>query len=731
MSDDEDEEMEDDDEETLRLQLQAIEAKLKLKKLQAKKKQSSSQESEDNNSSSITASPRRPRKLPSLLPSVQIPVSPVKRRFPVPEAEKQQTSPARVLLGIDKGLKAKDVSLKRPRLPTHLSRNNSTASSTINDRPKLTFSERIAAQRLSNEQQEAKADRIHQARSEGFGLPSTTQKQSTATRSQPTNPTFRKPNLSSNPTSSAESPFVTNKPKRSIPASALPVAERYSVIDGDSEGKSTEPSEDGSAFESFSALHLTKRNIPHTHLLRSLDDKEIYTLPRLLKDVKAPHYDPPDCESDFVVFAIIASKSTPYNTKPKHQMNSSTEPDMQDDINPRNKFMVMTLTDLKWEVDLFLFDTAFTQFWKLTPGTLIAILNPGIMPPKNNQHNGRFSLKLASSEDSVLEIGPARDLGFCESLQKDSKECGHWVNKRKTKYCDYHVELAVEKTRKGRMEVNSMYRPNSAVTGNKPFRPNSRAMKDGEFARKTSGARSDYLGGQYFMGGKTGLSAAKLFDADDIGKAEAMRKRLAAREKERKLGEALGRLGNGIGAEYLRSTTATNAAADASSASTFDRNGRKTTNNATAPDDDDLGPDALSLLTKRSAADVSLARARGTKRPFASTLSTTTNTSSSTTATASREAMGWGGANRRLPYPSRASSRPPSPEKGQLRLPADKRDSRDESPRKRARFALEGKGLREPGRDSLGDVVVQMDARGRRRVVERAPESSDDDLDIV
>ncbi|KAL1311284.1 hypothetical protein AAFC00_001470 [Neodothiora populina] len=794
--DDEDDNDDDEDEEMLRLKLQAIEAKLKLKKLQNKRKQSSASNDHNNDvsSSSLPASPRKRIKLSSLdvRPGVEIPVSPVKDRMPPPDLPKQHTSPARVLLGIDKGLKAKDVSLKRARPGAH----SSTSGAFTDAKPAPSFSERIAATRLSNEEQEAKQDRIQQARSRGFALPhpplSRPSSSATSRATPPPSssssdaqrpPLFRKPlSFSSDAGSTLDSPFVTRT--RTTPASALPPSSRFSHIDGDSEGKSTEPSEDGSAFESFSALHLSRRTMPHTDLVRGLDGKELYTLPRLLKEVKAPLYDPPDCESDYVVLAIIASKSSPYTTKAKHQTTSNAEPDLQEEINPRNKFMVLTLTDLKWEVDLFLFDTAFTRFWKLTPGTLVAILNPLIMPPKANQHNGRFSLKLGSSDDSILEIGNARDLGFCKSIKKDGKECGSWVNKRKSQFCEYHVELAVEKTRKSRMEVNSMYRP----TGNASFKPNSR--RPGEHP---SGLRKDYeSGGQFYMGGRGGLSAAKLLDAEDLGKAEAMRKRLKAREKERILGEKLGRLGNGMGAEYLQASSA----AASSSTNPSDKNKPpKTTTSTTSSSattidrpnayDHDLDPEALGLLSKK-AADVDLSRpTRPRKRAFqpSSSQSTVAPSPRIRTTGGSTEAMGWGGANRRLGYGAPPPV-PASPEKGQTNLhfsvaaAADRsthekqrrqtqqdqpactaiasntRSSRSASPRKRARFDLEGKGVREPGRDSLGGAVavaavaaasakdnnnnnntdfaaadVRRDAKGRV-IVTQAPDSSDDDLDI-
>jgi minichromosome maintenance protein 10 len=65
--------------------------------------------------------------------------------------------------------------------------------------------------------------------------------------------------------------------------------------------------------------------------------------------------------------------------------------------------MVFRLTDFKYEVDLFLFGSGFERFWKLKEGTLLAVLNPGIMPPRVKD-TGAFSLKVSSSEDIILEM---------------------------------------------------------------------------------------------------------------------------------------------------------------------------------------------------------------------------------------------------------------------------------------------------------------------------------------
>lgn len=752
-SDGEENEDEDEDEETIQLKLQMLQAKLKLKKLQkAKSRPGESRNLGDSRSSreesaANSDSPRKRQKMSAALePSVQIELSPIKDRI----APQPHISPAK-LLGIDKGLKAKDVSLKRPRNPALLARLQSRDTPAKSDTPKPSFSERIAASRLSNEEQQAKEDRIDRARSTGFGVTkpsqtSTSHSSTTASHASTTSlnrreeltaretssstpsqsgSTFRKPaGFSSDNIDASQSPFLSSRISQTSTASKqtertlTKPRSRPSERDLD-ESTSVEPSHDGSCFESFSSLHLSKRRISHVELIREFDNKELYPIPRLLKEVKAPHYDPPDCETDFVVFAIIASKSTPYDIRPKNHV-ASTAPDEEEELSGRTKFMVLKLTDLKWELDLFLFDTAFDRFWKMTPGTLIAILNPSIMPPKTNQHSGRFSLKLASSEDSVLELGTARDLGFCESIKKDGHQCNAWVNTRKTKFCDYHVELSVTKARVGRMEVNGMFRQ----TGNPQHKKASHTLLDGTFARHASGQSKDSeSGAHYFMGGKTGLSAAKIFDAEDLGKADAMRKRLADREKDRVLAQKLGRLGNGMGAEYLRSTHPSN-----NNNNNADGGGAQSSAEGTARDGSNLDfllpppkPDAAALgLLSNRAADVRLSPVRGRKRPFAASASTTSR---------GPEAMGWGGANKRgLLEPK---TRALSPEKGQMGLKTAFLLREDSPTKKKARFALE-RGIREPGRESLGGdaaaAAVVATGKGKGRVL---VDDDSDDLEIV
>jgi minichromosome maintenance protein 10 len=438
----------------------------------------------------------------------------------------------------------------------------------------------------------------------------------------------------------------------------------------------TEPSEP-SIFETFSGFHLSKRLIPHNTLTRTLDGKSLYNLPKLLKEVKGPEYDTPDVESDFVVLGIIASKSSPLTPKNVRKVNASDN-DKDDAANGPAKFMVLHLTDLKWEVDLFLFDTGFSQFWKLSVGTVIAVLNPEIMPPRNRA-TGQFSLKLSSSEDTVLEIGMARDLGFCKAVKKDGKECRQWIDGRKTEYCDWHVELAVDKMKRGRMEVNTMTGfgkgPRGGGSGTRGGRGGFGGRGGGQ-GGKDDGVRQGRFHDRYLHEtvyiAPGSRSAAQLLDEEDtitgVGRAEAYRKRLADQEKERELAKKLGDAGNGMGAAYMKARTVDK------------REQEEKRVEAEKGKGESLDQETLNLLG-RKAVDVTLSPV---KRKRSTNFSTTVKAS---------EPIGWGGAFKRgLPSPKKKD-----------------REEREISPaKKKARFMLDKKGIREPGRDSLGGLDIGL-----------------------
>ncbi|KAL8778538.1 MAG: hypothetical protein Q9213_007367 [Squamulea squamosa] len=655
---------EDEDEETLQLRLQALEAKLKLKQLRQKKhnvvSNISNVENENHTKSEVPSkiaikgkAEERAwimlRKDPvptNVAHPVQIPASPPRKNV-APDLPK---SPGRVLLGIDKGRKGKNVSLQRP--PVLKSNNQDSDDPFLEDalqhrsarqqsapysssgplqgsvsRP-IGFSERMANIRKHDKERRERARELETRRSTGFGIfkeeldrlnavaDEEAKSQFACSERRSAIPSFSRDDVlgaikntngvathrSTNKnthdkvvtrrkefTNPNASPGFVEPSRPPAKASTIsPPPPKAQLIQS-----SQRASTDDSLFEPFSSFNLSKRIIPHETLTKALSEKSILLLPDVLSTVKAPNYCfSDDLEADIVVIATIASKSNPLThrdaqkitekTTTKDNLKSSLTEAAESQANARGKYMAVTLTDLKWTLDLYLFTTAFTRFRKLTPGTVVAILNPSIMPPPpHNPNNNRFSLTLSSSDDTILEIGTSRDVGWCCSVKKDGKHCGTWIDKRHTSVCEFHVDTQLEKTRRGRMEVNGMSVP-FAPGGKKGVRVgfwgqgkatiNSRRMQGKDYEKYTGGScgsNSMPQGKQYdrfnqttfYVGGPAptsgfGQSAATLLDGDALadrgGREERLRKRLAEREREREIARKLGEGGNGIGGEYLK-----------------------------------------------------------------------------------------------------------------------------------------------------------------------------------
>ncbi|KAK2749263.1 hypothetical protein FQN55_003585 [Onygenales sp. PD_40] len=637
-----DDDMDDDDEETLQLKLAAIEARLKLKKLQQSKTKakSSSFEAGANDTPDSPASrppsrflmerKRKAANISSHPENVQVPVSPSKRLAPSTDP----VSPRRVVLGIDKGMKGSEVSLRRPPSSTASARPassiggyrderfsrmgrpstaRSNASSTPSEGPQRpkSFSERIAESRSVEKSKREKAQLLQRKRTTAFAVDKN-EMERLHTAAQESNKassfdsprrerhveefsredvlqSYNRPHSGLRKSKSVthireSSPYTRpastygssnhqkHERQNSFESRVLPPASSNGNIEDSSQDTENKPS-DPSKFEPFSGLHLSNRILPHSFLTRTLESKTPLRIPDLLKTIKGPDFDPPDTDGDYVVFGIIASKSSPKEHN-KEGKNSTKKPDLDDDgSNNSSKYMVITLTDLKWSIDLFLFSTAFPRYYKLTAGTVVAILNPSIMPPPPNKiDTNRFSLTLNSSDDTILEIGKAQDLGFCKSIRKDGKVCETWVDGRKTEFCEFHVDLQLRKTTSKRMEVNSgpgMFGPGGRSGSRTGMFGRSRSVREGGAGGnglKPEGAQMDRsTGSTYYVAPPIpGRSAANLLDADDPfiaaandfhrggdAKLDRLQKRLAQQERERHIARSLGD-SSSVGAEYLR-----------------------------------------------------------------------------------------------------------------------------------------------------------------------------------
>ncbi|KAK6211092.1 putative primase zinc finger [Colletotrichum tabaci] len=724
-----DHEDDDDDEETLQLKLQEIQARLRLKKLQSAKERSVGtvsprrrspppQQSRPTSIGLVLGASRAPAR-PESQAAVEVPVSPIRKMQP----PQPQASPTRVLLGIDKGLKGKDVSLKRApsvlrrntnsqdgqqQFGGYLQRSRTPALQTANEiqRP-LSFNERLAAARTQEVDRQDLRDRVRQARSGAFeiGQKEIDRFKETAVdlpeQPDPT-PQFSRDDilgakakpehgprkLNDIPTLPAPAPKDTNDPQGLYepPPDWMMAGKKSKVAPADV------PESEASAFEPYSSFHLSQRILPHQVLTRTLSGKKIFKMPELLRKVKGPEFQLPDIEQDIVVFAIVAKKSEPRQHKPR--------PDQNGKQSDRGKYMVITLCDLKWELELFLFNTGFTRFWKLTEGTVLAILNPTIMPPPvGREATGKFSLVINSDADTIMEIGKARDLGFCKSIKRDGGFCNSWVNKKRTEFCEFHTNEAVTKQRATRMEVNSMdfggigkrHRWNSH-----DVRKPEPEQKQGKYDRETH---------SHWFATKS-MSSAQLIDgaqslADRREKEEGLKRRMLAQERERGIMQRLSKIGAGAGKEYMTQSERTRNAASASALSL------SAPSASVAEERQRVDARTMGLMAPRSKELAIHLSPIKRKRPQSAQSSSSVGASSSSAATGAKGGFGWGGNLK---------------DKLAKMKDGDKLSNDKPPVRKKTRFVTE-KGIREAGRESLGMDLPQQSVSFE--------DDDDDDLIIV
>ncbi|KAJ1521288.1 hypothetical protein ONE63_002966 [Megalurothrips usitatus] len=144
---------------------------------------------------------------------------------------------------------------------------------------------------------------------------------------------------------------------------------------------------------------------------------------------------------DWVIFGVIVSKAPP-RTSAKG-----------------TNYSIIKLSDLRGSegpkmVSLFLFSSAFKKHGKDSVGTVIGVLNPGIMDNSRN-HNDEACLSVDNS-DRVMVLGTSKDFGMCKSKKKNGENCTAIVNLAQCEYCIYHVKQEYQKCSR-RSDIQSSF----------------------------------------------------------------------------------------------------------------------------------------------------------------------------------------------------------------------------------------------------------------------------------
>lgn len=147
-----------------------------------------------------------------------------------------------------------------------------------------------------------------------------------------------------------------------------------------------------------------------------------------------------------------------------------------------NMYCVWNITDLTGEIKtvcIFLFGSAYREFWKTSVGTVVGILNPDVM---ENRDKSEATLRV-DNVSKILVIGTSRDYGICKSRKKNGEKCTGVVNTAKSEFCTFHVLK----------EYNKICRK-SGVPSSKTSRSISNLQK------KVLGKNQVFAGGRIYTG---------------------------------------------------------------------------------------------------------------------------------------------------------------------------------------------------------------------------------------
>ncbi|KAG7497288.1 MCM10-like isoform X1 [Solea senegalensis] len=187
--------------------------------------------------------------------------------------------------------------------------------------------------------------------------------------------------------------------------------------------------------ERYSGLRLRKPRVSSTEMDQKMSSRRLIRLSQVPERLTRENLE----DSDWVTFAVVLSKATP---------QSSTS---------GKTFSIWKLNDLhnlEVVVSLLLFGDVHKEHWKTEVGTVIGILNPNLMKPKDGYDGVSLTV---DHPQKVLLMGESQDFSTCKAMKKNGDPCSQIVNMYDCQYCQYHVKAQYKKMSSKRAELQSSY----------------------------------------------------------------------------------------------------------------------------------------------------------------------------------------------------------------------------------------------------------------------------------
>ena len=166
---------------------------------------------------------------------------------------------------------------------------------------------------------------------------------------------------------------------------------------------------------------------------------KINKLPIIFKDNN-------DVEGDWITSGVIVRKTGPYKSS------------------SGNDYSIWTLSDLmslENKISVFLFKNTHIEHRKEQIGTVIGVLNPNFMPPRDPEKGKKSDLAFSvENAKKIIRLGMAYDYGTCKHVYpKSGEKCTNFINKALTQHCEYHILKIHAQMRNKRLNLSGVYTP--------------------------------------------------------------------------------------------------------------------------------------------------------------------------------------------------------------------------------------------------------------------------------
>ncbi|TPX41662.1 hypothetical protein SeMB42_g05480 [Synchytrium endobioticum] len=197
----------------------------------------------------------------------------------------------------------------------------------------------------------------------------------------------------------------------------------------DSPQKPDATHQDAVSTEYYSTLRLKNRLVSSAQLKEHTQGRKFVKLCQISSQIDKTQQ---DIEGNWITIGAIGEKS-----QPKIASNGK-------------KFCILKLTDFAFVggklnlITVFLFEKAFERHWKEATGCVIALLNPKLVPPNDN--NQAYALSI-DNPDKIMKIGTSADFAVCRV-----ENCRGVINKSLGGKCEFHNMRAYKKHKLHRSE---------------------------------------------------------------------------------------------------------------------------------------------------------------------------------------------------------------------------------------------------------------------------------------